>query len=228
MAVSEEYRQRLKAWVGEEVKRHNGLNAFSRHTERVLSRYNLDGFPSAMLGRWRKGEVKEELADTTLARIGILKGFGKDPSEAQHVAYNWLHGLSQEAPSATDSAVAHPLLEQVRTAPLSGSILQAIAIAAVERLGLLAQGEGSGVQTQEEEIMPAPTPLSYLLDGWLKKHEAEPSDLAAELNLPVERLTAALDGYPLTKSECEVIAPFFDMQVEALSAWGVCELPQAD
>lgn len=224
MAVSPEYKERLKEFVENGIKRHGGQNRFASHTERLLARYGMDGFRSAQLGRWKAGQVKEDLADDTLARLGLLKGFSRSPEEAKHAAYRWLHGLAFEqgdhGVAGSGSARALSLLERVETEPLPVEELRSIAIAAINRLAELAP---ETIEEQPKEgKMPVPNPFSYLVEGWLTRNEMTLDTLAQTLSVSPERLKDILDGHPISRKECERIAPYFDLSVDTLIAWGAC------
>ncbi|MEM9152130.1 MAG: hypothetical protein AAGB19_16980 [Cyanobacteria bacterium P01_F01_bin.3] len=150
VAVDQRYKDLLIEWVKDGIEQHGGQNAFARYTERFLSKFDLPGFASGVLGRWKEGKLTEGLEDDTLRRIGLLKGFSSDPLVAQKVCYHWLNDPSYDPNfNLEDSDIARlesltatsqepgdiSVVDQIRSGTLSPKELKSIAIAAIQQLG---------------------------------------------------------------------------------------------
>lgn len=231
MAVSDEYRERIQKWAQQESARFasktdTGLNEFSRQTEVVLAQYGLKGFKPAALGRWRNGEVTQELREETLKRIGLYRGLSKDPTEAQRRAYNWLHGFPDPGQSkgvSSDSPLTADTIISFLTKQATRDEQKQIAIAAVEMLAIV---EPAAI---EEEEMPEANPNSQLalfILGWLSRNDAAPADLAAEAGIDEAVIASAIEGYTIDAESCEALAAVFNLQPETLATWGACQVPQ--
>jgi predicted XRE-type DNA-binding protein len=234
VAVDKDYVERLQGWVTKEAKRfaraegESGVNAYSRHTSAVLAQYGLDGFAPAQISRWIKGRVTQEIKGETLARLGILKKLSTDPEEAATQAYLWLNGQAVPEAAAETGASAsesvddfshHPLVQQVEREE-SAAVLRAVALAAVERLHTLAQGQAP----EEEPPMPKQTALTNLLTGWMTTNTKTEEDLASILDVDVSRVEEIMSGTPLNMEECQTISELTNLSVEALISFGACKI----
>lgn len=218
--VSERYRELIKQWTLDGIEEHGGQNAFGRYTERFLAQFGLPGFASGMFTRWKKGILKKGLDDDTLRRIGLLKGFSRDPLEAQQVAYKWLTG--EDPPSTENEPV-----ESIGFSDDVGSLGQAlrylddapavdakqIAIAAVSRLHDLSDGvEVSSSQENE---------LSHVVSGYLDDPDHSINDLAMAAGVSSETIKRALQGLPITAEDCLSIGQTLDIPEKSLLQWGL-------
>jgi hypothetical protein len=241
MAVDEAYKERLWEWISSEAGKlaenpgDKGVNAFSRHSAQVLSRWGMDGLSTTIISKWLDRQILAEIKSKNLTRIGLLKGLSEDPKEAEQMAYLWLQGQPvPETPSTfinprllPETASTHPLVAQVANeSSLQASDLQAIALAAINRLGALASCSDTQHEEEEEEETPVDTPLTYLLQGWLAKNGKTPEDLASLLGVSQERVEKILEGYPLSGEECGKMATLLNLTVDTLVTWGACPYPE--
>ena len=190
MAVTQRYKDLVQEWAIAGINEHGGQNSFSRHTERVLAKWELPGFASGVLGRWKAGNLVEGLEDDTLRRIGLLKGFSKDPMEAQQICYQWLNDpdFDVESAIAPVPVVPAPDLEAwIRQADLSAGQLREIANTATDLLyEKAANSHSSGPEPPRSRFSQAILDRAKALG-----HDLE--QIATISDIPVERLRVIIE-----------------------------------
>jgi hypothetical protein len=241
MAVDKDYVERLQAWVTAEAKKHarnpdeKGVNAYAEFTTQRLAQYGLKGIRNSMIARWIEGQLEAEVKGPTYQKIGLLKGLSDDPKEAEKLAYLWLKGeelptyntataapaVPAVAPVPSDEdAEGHPLVEKVRTEPLSPAVLRAIAVAAVDRLTAAV----NSIEPEEEAEEMKPSPLTFLLEGWMKTNDEDVAGLAQALQITTARAQEIMNGAVMNETECNAVAKLANLEVGTLVGWGACSV----
>lgn len=235
MAVDRAYVERLQAWVTGEAGRvatnpqDKGINALSRHTEKVLAPYGVDGFSTTVISRWVNGEVKQELRAESLERIGLLRGFSKDKDEARQMAYTWLSTgrLPDSTPALMPPTIAPPdVADAIAQGQYDLEQTKAIAVAAIERLAAIAQTPTPDVKT---EVQPVDSSLKLILKGLISTGRTTLPDMTKAVGVDEARMSDIIEGYPMSPDECLAVSALTKLTPETLVAWGLCpELAERD
>ena len=239
MAVDRAYIERLQGWVVGEARRvatspnDKGINALSRHTEKVLAPFGVEGFSTTVISRWVNGEVKQELRAESLERIGLLRGFSKDKDQARQLAYIWLStgqtpgevsplAISPQEADRAASQGQEDIAKQIAQGQFTVEQLKAMMIAAIEHLAAIATSSQQPSSDTKDRVQPVETTLKWLLNGLINGGKTTHEKLAAEIGVDKDRIVELIEGYPMTVEECHAMARFTNLKPESLAEWGLC------